>query len=141
MNKKTTITLIVCVLAIAVTVYFLFWYDGNKKAKAAEVNPDGTKTDTKKSQPVDYPTFPLESGDKGDEVGNLQRKMNEWMQYNWFTLINKPAHESLVVDRVFGPKTLEFVRIIFGTDTVTETQYNQFMAETITPKSLTLFGF
>ena len=145
-NKKLILTIVICLVVIAATVGGLYWFQNrtvNTKAPDPK-KPGGTGSSGTKQPDIDYPTFPLELGDQCDEVGALQKKMNEWMQYNYFTLETKPAKISLVVDRKFGTKTLEFIRIIFSTDTVTQAQYNAFMAEVIVPttgkKPFTLWG-
>lgn len=144
-NKKLILTIVICLVVIAATVGGLYWLNNKTvNTKADPKKPGGTGSNGTKQPAIDYPTFPLELGDQCDEVGALQRKLNEWMQYNYFLLETKPSKMSLVVDRKFGPKTLEFIRIRFGTDTVTEQQYNAFMAEVIIPttgtKPFTLFG-
>ena len=122
MDKKTIITLVVCLLAVGGTVYFLFFRTINTKADngISDKGIPGT-TPAKKT---DYPTFPLELGDRCDEVGKLQTKMNQWMSYN----NPNSGAELLMVDRKFGNKTLLFVRMIFNTDTVTQAQYDWLMA-------------
>lgn len=125
MKKNTIITIVVCVLLIAATIGGLIWYDKAEKAKA-----DGsTGADGATSSSTPTPIFPLLYGSRGANVRALQSKMNEWMAYNWFTVTNKPKSSRLAVDGIFGPKTQEFVSIIFGTLAVTENEYNTFIAK------------
>jgi len=132
-NKKLIITIVICLLVIGLTIGGLYWFQ-NKKVVNTKADPKKqTDTGTSTTPAIDYPTFPLELGDQCDEVGALQRKMNEWITYNYFTLATKPSNNTLTVDRIFGKKTLEFIRIIFNTDTVTQAQYNEFMAQVIVP--------
>ena len=128
-NKKLIITIVVCLLLIAITVGGLYLYTKKTTADPAKpvVNPNGSTV-----APVVIPVFPLKQGSKGTEVKKLQAKMNEWMNYNYFTVVTKPANKELAVDGVFGPKTLEFVKIIFALDTVSQDAYNNLLAQNYT---------
>jgi len=133
MKKNTIITMVVCALLIAATIGGLVWYDKAEKAKA-----DGaTGTGGSSSSSTPTPIFPLLYGSRGANVRTLQTKMNEWMAYNWFSVSNKPKSSRLTVDGIFGPKTQEFVSIIFGTLAVTESEYNTFIAKQMGVETVT----
>lgn len=135
MNKNTIIALVVAVLAVAGTVIFLWQYDKKQNTKP-EPKPETPKTPetTVKTNPVTPSSvFPLKRGSKGAEVKALQRKINEWTSFNYFRLQAKPPHQSLSADGDFGPKTEANVKFVFGTNTVTQSQYNKFINQIIVP--------
>ena len=131
MDKKLKITIIICVLVIIITAGGLWWYDNQQKKADTATKPDqvtGSETSTGNVVSV----FPLHKGSKCAEVGLLQAKMNGWMNFNYLTLTTNPSAQQLVTDKNFGVKTLEFVRIIFKLDVVSEADYNWLMKESYT---------
>ena len=90
------------------------------------------------STPARDDRFPLSLGSRGQNVQTLQTKMNAWMSLYFAELTNKPTHQygvdaglpmpTIVVDGIFGQNTLEFVRKIFGKDTVSENEFSHFKA-------------
>lgn len=135
MKKNTIITIVVCVLLIAATIGGLVWYDKAEKAKTDGSTGGDSASSGTSSAPT--PVFPLMYGSRGNNVRALQSKMNEWMAYNWFTVTKKPSKSRLTVDGIFGPKTQEFVSIIFGTLAVTESEFNAFIAKQIGAETTT----
>lgn len=133
MKKNTIIALVVAVLAVVGTVVFLWFYD-KKQNPTPAVKPEPTKPGTTPATPpATVSVFPLKQGSKGEEVKKLQRKLNEFISFNYFTMATKPPHQTLTVDGDFGPKTAANVKFIFGTPTVTQSQYNKFLSKIITP--------
>jgi hypothetical protein len=130
MNKQLKITVIICVLVVLATAGGLWWYDTKKKTGTPS-KTDGTSTSGSETPTGTVSVFPLSKGSVCEEVRKLQAKMNGWMSYNYFTLTTKPSSQQLSTDAIFGKKTLEFVRIIFKTDVVTEANYQWLMAQNI----------
>lgn len=134
MDKKLKITIIICILVVAVTAAVLWWYDNKSKKTDPSIKTDGANTTPGSETPTGeaVSVFPLRKGSKCAEVGVLQAKMNGWMNFNYFTLTNKPSKQQLVTDKIFGAKTLEFVRIIFKKDEVSKADYDWLMNENYT---------
>lgn len=133
MKKNTIIALIVAVLAVAGTVVFLWQYDKKQNA-APEAKSEPTKpgtTPAKPKQPVSV--FPLKQGSKGEEVKKLQRKLNEYSDYYYFTMTVKPPYQKLTVDGDFGEKTAANAKVILGATSITKQQYDKFINQIIIP--------
>jgi len=139
MNRKTIITIVLCILLIAATAGGLWWYDASTKKKTgAGAEPDGSTSGSGTPTSTPVPVFPLKVGSSGTEVEILQNKLNVWMAANWNGLLVKPKFQngvrkgqemkSLVVDGDFGNNTAEFCRFPFHTTTVTESQFNSMTA-------------
>jgi len=128
-NKKTSMVLIACVAIVGVTIWFLLWYD--KKAK----NENGTsnQTNTGSSSGATTSEFPLKIGSRGEKVRELQQKLNTAVEKKWDILYVKPTFageviNSLVVDGVFGAKTLTFLQYVFVDQSkmeISETEFNK----------------
>ena len=126
-NKKLTLTIIICIVVIALLVGGLYWYDtASKKKSSPATNPDGTPI-------VPGSVFPLKIGSKCTEVEVIQTKMNIWMAQNFDKLTVKPKYQngiragqpmkSIVVDGDFGVNTQEFCLFVYRSKSVTESQY------------------
>lgn len=105
-KTKTTLIVIGCILAVAV-VAFLVW----KMLKS------------EKTTEVDDPDFPLKEGSKGAKVRILQEYLNRELAE-----LQKEAEVSpvfLTVDGIFGPNTATACRMVFGTETVSKSQWNE----------------
>lgn len=135
MKKNTIIALVVAVLAVAGTVVFLWFYDKKQnaapEAKTEPQNPTTPENPTTPPAPVTV--FPLRKGSKGEEVKKLQRKMNEYSDYYYFTMTVKPPYQKLIVDGDFGPKTDANARVILGATSITKQQYDKFINAIIVP--------
>lgn len=133
MDKKMKITITVCVLVVIATAAILWWYNGKEKKADTVAKPDGANTTPGSGTPTGtVSVFPLHRGSKCKEVGALQAKMNGWMNYNYISLPVKPSKQQLTTDNDFGAKTLEFVRMIFKADEVSQANYNWLMKENYT---------
>ena len=135
MKKNTIIALVVAVLAVAGTVVFLWFYD--KKQNAAPVaKPEPQKPTTPGTTtppPAPVSVFPLKQGSKGEEVKKLQRKLNEYSDYYYFTMKVKPPYQKLTVDGDFGAKTAANAKVILGATSITKQQYDKFINQIIIP--------
>jgi hypothetical protein len=132
-NKKLTLTIIICIVVIALLVGGLYWYDtASKKKSSPATNPDGS--DAGSGTPTGTRSvFPLKIGSKGTEVEVIQTKMNIWMAQNFDSLLVKPKYQngiragqpmkSIVVDGEFGVNTQEFCLFVYRSKSVTESQY------------------
>jgi len=127
LDKRTQLAMIIALLAVAGVVAGLYFYDKSKRKR-----PDNPTTGGNASATPNTPTmpqiFPLKQGDKNDTVKALQRQMNAYYDYLYFTLIVKPPYKNLSVDGEFGSKTLANVKHLFGANEVSEAKYNKFMA-------------
>jgi len=125
-KKKLIITMVAC-LVVVIIISITLWYFTKKKTATPAGTASGAgsgATSNTKQETAQASGFPLKSGSKGALVKTLQAKMNEWMNYYYFTLSTKPASQQLAVDGVFGPKTQEFANIIFSSSAVSESGYN-----------------
>lgn len=115
-------------LLLVAAAIFIIWYINSKKKKAAlpEASNEPAKTPAAggsgnssgglvRSEPKPSNLFPLVVSDQGTLVSELQRLLA--------TANNNPT--DLKVDGKFGPITLRYVRSMFGTDTVSEAQFNR----------------
>lgn len=129
MKNKQKIILIVCIIAVIVGVSSFFIFRKNKK------NAYNEETSLRAGKWRDD-SFPLSQGSSGMNVQMLQGKMNLYMALRWDTLTDKPKHQygadaglpmkEIEVDGKFGTNTREFVKFIFGKDTLSESEFNSF---------------
>ncbi|HLP06063.1 MAG TPA: hypothetical protein VK152_11610 [Paludibacter sp.] len=136
-DKKTIVALVICLLIVGATTYFLFFHtekQGDEADANANTEKTGTDTGSTAANNSDYAGFPLMVGSRGANVKTLQKKMNEWMAVNWFTLQSRPLKTKISEDGVFGNKTLEFVKIIFKYPFVGRDEFNQFITSSTTTK-------
>jgi len=136
-NKKVIIIVVVCILLIAATVGGLYLF--KKPTTGTDTTAPGGTTGSTGTTGTATDSFPLQMGSKGNNVKLLQAKMNQWMTDNWSRLITiKPRHQngllagqvmsSISVDGNFGANTREFCGFIFGTTSVTESQFSSMTA-------------
>lgn len=102
MNKKVIIISSVGIVAVALLIYFLFFFKKNDK------------------------DFPLQYGSRNSQVGNLQTKLNARLSALDVYPIDENGQEikELVIDDIFGAKTLAVVKAVLGTESVTKKQYD-----------------
>jgi peptidoglycan hydrolase-like protein with peptidoglycan-binding domain len=128
-NKKTIVALLLSAAIIAGTIIFLLWYDKKAKKEQDGTSPGiGGGGSTSSTSNV----FPLKVGSTGAKVRELQSKLNVVVPKKAAYLYVKPTYlgveiNSLVVDGIFGPRTLAFLQYAFS-DTnktqITETEFN-----------------
>lgn len=105
-KTKTTLIIICCILAVAL-IAWLVW---------KMIHLDETTE-------VDDPDFPLKEGSKGAKVRILQEYLNRELAE-----LQKEAEVSpvfLTVDGIFGPNTATACRMVFGTESVSKSQWNE----------------
>ena len=134
MDKKTKITITVCILLVVATIAGLYFYDKNAKEDKAykKTEPDGATGSGTSTGNVS--AFPLKIGSRGEKVTELQQKMNAWVAANWDRIQIKPKYQSglnsgkemkrISEDGVFGKNTQEFARYVYRSTSVTESQFN-----------------
>lgn len=111
MNSKTKTTLIIiaCVLAVAL-IAWLIW-------KMLHENDVTSGTETTAAD-----EFPLQEGSKGDKVRILQQYLNTQLQ---LMQTGEVRYTLLTVDGIFGPNTATACKIVFGTETISKSQFNE----------------
>ena len=122
MKNKQKIALVAILLLLIGIVVFLML----RRKGAEEISLSNTLAPT----PARDDSFPLSMGSRGENVKKLQTKMNMWMLVNYNDLATKPKHQygvdaglpmkEILIDGIFGQNTREFVRTIFGVDSVSE---------------------
>lgn len=139
-NKKLVITIVVCVLLIAGTVGFLYWYDqkdkdtdDKKDTSSGSSSSSSTSTSTSSSGSSTADPFPLKKGSKNSYVKALQTQLNLYISYKYFGLPTKPPYQSLTVDGNFGPKTEANVQWYFNKKTVDRLDFWKFINLIVTP--------
>lgn len=104
-KTKTTLIVIACILAVAL-IAFLVWKMRKSDASSETTDPD----------------FPLKRGSKGPKVRILQEYLNTQILKMQDGEV-KPA--LLDVDGIFGLQTETACKMVFGTETISKTQYNE----------------
>lgn len=134
--KKTDIVLLslISLAALAGGLYLYF----SRKDITPTIGVGNSNTNTTNKNPLDTtvpaPTqpsgFPLKKGSRGSEVKTLQKSLNDWLAFYWFSLGNtRPTDnkgkliEQLVTDGIWGDKTESVVKARFGTNVVTHENY------------------
>jgi len=124
-NKKITFISLGVIGALALG-YFLTKKDDVPDYTENNEDKKGTKIDSpsKSTKPFfrDYSdkpmSFPIEMGNKGDLVADLQRLLNKYIEKKDAT------RKKLVVDGVYGSKTYQAHRILQSTNTLPLTKDN-----------------
>lgn len=125
MKKNNKILLLVCIIVVVITAATLYYFEKKRKEELSEgeiKSSSGTTTQTTTSS-----VFPLKKGSKGEEVKNLQRKINEYLTYYWFMLQVKPTYQTLSVDGIWGTKTESNVQYVFKKNQISEQEYKLFL--------------
>lgn len=108
-KKKTVIIIVCCVLAVAL-IAFLVW-------KMIHQNNEETSSDAEASD-----DFPLQEGSRGDKVRLLQEYLNTQLM----KMQDGEVRPSLLdVDGIFGAKTATACKAVFGTDSISKSQFNE----------------
>ncbi len=131
-NKKSALAILSSIAIIAGTIIFLLWYD--KKAKKEEEGGTSSAGGNSSSSSTSSgaSVFPLKLGSTGTKVKELQSKLNSVVAKKASYTFVKPTYlgveiNSLVVDGIFGPRTLAFLQYAFsntGKMQITETEFN-----------------
>lgn len=112
-NNRTVIwTIAICVILIAIVVGYYVW---TRRKSASSVTP--TDDDV------------LRLGSRGADVETLQAYLNAKLTFYYFERGERPTYNgstlnSLVVDGIFGAKTLCAVKWWFGKETVSKNELN-----------------
>lgn len=111
-NKAVIWTIAVCVLLIAIVIGYYVWVR-KKSGTNSNVGLGGLVVDD----------GVLRYGSRGDRVEQLQAWLNAKLAFYYFERGGRPTYNgstlnSLVVDGIFGQKTLCAVRWWFNKDTV-----------------------
>jgi hypothetical protein len=121
MSKKIDINIILVIVLIIMVIVALVILLNFKKPSVTS-NSSGTAANG---------IFPLKYGSQGNEVKTLQKTINANLDANDIannrTYVTAP--ERLVVDGIFGDKTLKFVRQVFGQDTVSKSELLDYLAK------------
>lgn len=109
-KKKTAIIIVCCILAVAL-IAFLIW-------KMLHQNNEETSS----SDTVDGDDFPLQEGSRGDKVRLLQEYLNTQLM----KMQDGEVRPSLLdVDGIFGAKTATACKAVFGTESISKSQFNE----------------
>lgn len=109
-KKKTAIIIVCCILAVAL-IAFLIW-------KMLHQNNEETSS----SDAVDGDEFPLQEGSQGEKVEVLQEYLNTQLM----KMQNGEVKPSLLdVDGIFGAKTATACKAVFGTESISQSQFNE----------------
>lgn len=117
-NKSTTITLAICLVAIGVALYFFVFRKKSSSQTSTTKLPSASGSTTTPSTPSAKYTddsFPLQLNSGGAKVKYLQ------------LFLNNEYGAGLVVDGKFGPKTEAACKKNFKTPVVAESLYNTFI--------------
>jgi hypothetical protein len=128
-NKKLLIIISITVLVICAVLWYII---SKSKAAADKAAADGTGAATAKPaisltkivnavQPTSTKTanFPLSMGSRGSQVQKLQQL------YNDDVFNNAPDLSDLIEDGIWGPKTRDGFKALWGIDQVTEDWYKK----------------
>jgi hypothetical protein len=123
-NKTRTIVIVISILLILGTGVFLYLYDkkktGGTKPGSSSGSSSGTGTGTSTTPATTVnSSYPLKEGSRGTLVKTLQTALNKTAAEMFKTTSVRPRYKnesmtSLVVDGIFGPRTLAFVQFVFG---------------------------
>ena len=109
-KKKTAIIIVCCILAVAL-IAFLIWQMLHQN------NEETSSSDT-----VDGDDFPLQEGSQGEKVEVLQEYLNTQLM----KMQNGEVKPSLLdVDGIFGAKTATACKAVFGTESISKSQFNE----------------
>lgn len=110
MTKTTTIVLIVCIIAVIVFAAFTFRKKDETKENKGNTGGGGSGGGYTPSD-----SFPIQYGQSGELVKELQNKLNA-----------AGASPQLTADGAYGPKTQNAVKAKFGGDgkSVSQSQFN-----------------
>ena len=115
-NKAVIWTIAICVLLIAIVVGYYVWVR-KKSGSDSDVAINNIANNV------------LRYGSRGDDVEQLQSWLNAKLAFYYFERGGRPTYNgstlnSLVVDGIFGQKTLCAVRWWFNKDTVSINELN-----------------
>lgn len=115
MKKKTLIIIVLAlVVAAAVVVYFVFKRRNNNNNNN---NPDNSNS-TGGGTTGTNSGFPLKYGSRGENVKKLQRRLNEQLP---------STTPQLVVDGIWGKKTEDAVKLVYGINVISESKFNDIL--------------
>ena len=110
-NTKKKLVLTGTALVIVLAAYGVYWFLTRDKETAEGDFSNSTSRRTSKPK-----VFPLRKGSKGEEVKKLQKALNQKLL---------PPIRQLVVDGIFGSKTLGALKSITGKSTVNKSEYSK----------------
>lgn len=119
---KKAIFWIIVLAALGTAAYFSFRAWKNRKGGTASTgssstgSSSSTKTGSASTSVYISGSFPIKYNSRGPEVKVIQQHLNE---------ASSIFPEKLVVDGIFGPKTLARLKSIRGVDQVSEELYKQ----------------
>lgn len=138
-NKTRTIVIVISILLVLGTGVFLYLYDkkkitGTSGTSGKTSNPGtpstgtGTSGNSNSGSSVES-GFPLKEGSRGTLVKTLQTALNKTAAKMFLSTTVRPRYnnqnlEKLVVDGIFGPRTLAFVTFVFSDFTKKEISSN-----------------
>lgn len=130
-NLKMGIIIAIVILVPLGSVALLFLWNNNKKKdeEISDENKSGKSDNSSTSVTTSASKFPLKQGSNGDLVKSLQEKLNIALWKSAPIPPYVPTYGGVVITKLtedgsFGPKTLAVVKWKFGTDKVTESQFN-----------------
>ncbi|MDD3479958.1 MAG: hypothetical protein PHI42_06200 [Paludibacteraceae bacterium] len=126
-NLKMAIIITIVILVPLGSVALLFLWSNKKKED--EKSDDETKSVKSDEKTVNVSNFPLKQGSSGDLVKSLQEKLNVALWKSAPIPPYVPTYGGVVITKLtedgsFGPRTLAVVKWKFGTEKVTESQFN-----------------
>lgn len=110
-KKQTTIIIVCCILAVALIAFLLFRLYKKTNTSAIESKKNSDEV------------FPLREGSLGTEVKELQEYLN--MKMLEMENLDGTELEPLKVDGIFGKKTKTACVLVFGTEQISESQFNK----------------
>lgn len=114
-NKKAVIwTVAICIILVAIVIVYYAWT--RKKGASGVVAIDDAGADEV-----------LSYGSRGADVETLQAYLNAKITFYYFERGERPVYNgrtlnSLVVDGIFGPKTLCATKWWFGKETISKSE-------------------
>lgn len=129
-NLKTAIIIAIVILVPLGSVALLFlWSNKKKDEEKSDENKSDKSDNSSTSVTTSASKFPLKQGSNGELVKSLQEKLNIALWKSAPIPPYVPTYGGVVITKLtedgsFGPKTLAVVKWKFGTDKVTESQFN-----------------